>query len=86
MYSLSGLVDGNTIKTNENLLAFEGRRVIITILDDTIEMSNHSTQKILDSKRKNAARELAGMWKSHDFTGNVDDMVRSLRRGRQFDT
>ena len=86
MYSLSGLVDGNTIKTSENLLAFEGRRVIITILDDTIEMSVHSAQRILDSKRKDAARELAGMWKSHDFTGTVDDMVRSLRRGRHFDT
>lgn len=86
MYSLSGLVDGNTIKTSENLLAFEGRRVIITILDETIEMSDHSAQRILDSKRKNAARELAGMWKSHDFTENVDDMVRSLRKGRHFDT
>lgn len=79
MYSLSGLVDDNTIKTSENLLAFEGHRVIITILDETIEKSNHSAQELLDSKRINAARELAGMWKTHNSTGTVDDMVRSLR-------
>lgn len=85
MYSLSGLVNGDTIMTNESLHAFEGRRVIITILDDTIEESSQSTQKQLDSK-KAAARELAGMWKTHNPTGTVDDMVRGLRRGRWFDT
>ena len=86
MYSLPGLVNGNTIKTNESLHAFKGRRVIITIFDDTIEIASQSKQKMLDSKRKAAAKELAGMWKTHNSTGTVNDMVRSLRRGRQFDT
>ena len=84
MYSLSGMVNGNTIIASENLRAFEGRRVIITILDDTVKFSTQALQTIKDSERKAAARELAGMWKTHNSTETVDDMVRNLRRGRSF--
>ena len=86
MYSLSGLVNDNTIKTSESLQAFEGRRVIITILDDAIDISNKATHELVDSRRKLAAREIAGMWKTHNNSETVDDMVRNLRRGRRFDT
>ena len=85
MYSLGGLINGNSIRTQENLQAYEGCRVIITILDDSVESFNQSLYGVSDTKRKAAARELAGMWATHDNTDTVDDMVRDLRRGRCFD-
>ncbi len=63
MYSFSGLVNGNTIKVDENLQTFDGCRVIITVLDETASISNQMTSEILDSKRMTAAKELAGIWK-----------------------
>ena len=62
-----------------------GKSFIITILDDVVEMLNPAAQNPLDSKRKTAARELAGMWASHNISGTVDEMVRTLRKGRHFD-
>ena len=83
MYSFSGLVNGNTIKVDENLQTFDGCRVIITILDESSNISNQATSKILDSKRMTAVRELAVIWKNRKE--DVDGMVRNLRRGRSFD-
>lgn len=83
MYSFSGLVNGNTIKVDDNLQTFDGCRVIITILDESSNISNQATSKILDSKRMTAVRELAGIWKNRKE--DVDGMVRNLRRGRSFD-
>ncbi|MBR2208499.1 MAG: hypothetical protein IJ859_06785 [Synergistaceae bacterium] len=83
MYSFSGLVDGNTITTSENLHQYEGRQVIITILDEPVEIVPLA---VLDSaKRKAAVKELSGMWESHNADETVDEMVRKLRRGRRFD-
>ena len=82
MYSFSGLVNGNTIIASESLHAFEGRSVIITILDDTVTLSTQAVQNKKEEERKAAARELAGMWKSYDTGRTVDETVRELRRGR----
>lgn len=84
MYSLNGLINGNAIITSENLYAYEGRKVIITILDDTFETLNSITQTALTSKRKAAARELAGIWNSYDAAENVDEMLRNFRKERRF--
>lgn len=85
MYSFSGSVNGNSIKTKESLQAFEGCSVIVTILDDMLESSVQQTQSMLDSKRKAAAREIAGMWKSHSADDSVEEMVRDLRKERHLD-
>jgi len=85
MYSLNRLIYGNTIKTNENLHAYEGRRVIITILDETVEDPNQLVNNTLDLKRKDAARKLAGMWETGQNEETVDDIVGNLRKGRSFD-
>lgn len=67
-------------------MRFEGRRVIITILDSKIDEVYEAEQLETEKKiRRNAALELAGLWKSHDNTVSVDKIVRGLRRRRQFD-
>ena len=62
-------------------MRFEGRRVIITILDSKIDEVYEAEQLETEKKiRRNAALELAGLWKSHDNTVSVDKIVRGLRR------
>ena len=56
---LFGFVDGNTIKADESLQAFEGCRGIITILDGGY--SYQATENMVDSKRKAAAMEVSGV-------------------------
>ena len=83
MYALSGYIDNNTVVVNENISSYEGRSVIITILD-SIKGEASGIQNALES-RKEAARKLAGLWKAHSSDLSVDEEVRSLRRGRRFD-
>ena len=82
MYSLTGLVNGNAITTSENLHQYEGRQVIITILDEPVDLA---LPVALDSaKRKAAVKEISGIWESNNTDETVDEMVRKLRRGRSF--
>lgn len=85
MYSVTGSVNGNSIIVDENLHAFEGHKVIVTILDNPVAKLNHTTKNDIVSKRKAAAREIAGMWKSNDTGSDVDEIVRNMRKGRSFD-
>ena len=86
MYAVNGFINDNTVITDENILRFEGRRVIITILDSKIDEVYEAEQLEAEKKiRRNAALGLAGLWKSHDNTVSVDKIVRGLRRRRQFD-
>lgn len=83
MYALSGYIDGNSVIADENIKKYEGCNVIITILDG-IKERKISSKKQTNDDRILAAKELAGMWASYDDCA-VDDMVRNLRRGRNFD-
>ncbi len=84
MHALSGHIDNNSIVVNGNLSMYEGCDVIVTILDGG-QMKNCEGTSKSDEKRKEAARSLAGLWSSHENTVSVDEEVRMLRRGRQFD-
>ena len=83
MYALSGYINENTIVVNENLSLFDGYNVIVTVLDSLKERDDEN--RTTEFKRE-AAKSLAGLWRSHDNKTSVDQTVRVLREGRHFDT
>lgn len=83
--AVNGYIDGNKVIVNENIADWQGRNVIVTILD-TLRNKNTTTMADVkdNAKRIAAAKELAGLWQNRDDI-SVDDMVRNMRRGRNFD-
>ena len=83
--AVNGYIDGNKVIVNENIADWQGRNVIVTILD-TLRNKNTTTMADVkdNAKRIAAAKELAGLWQTRDDI-SVDDMVRNMRRGRNFD-
>ena len=59
----------------------------MTILDSVRNAPKAETDCINTDKdkRKAAALELAGLWKSHNEELSVEETIRIMRRGRQFD-
>ena len=86
MYAVSGYIDGNTVVANESIKNYEGYNVIIPILDSISDNNASLSSPKTDISRKQAVRSLAGLWKSHNNEQSVDDMVRTMRRGRSFDS
>lgn len=82
MQELSGYINQNAIVVNGNISSFDGYNVIVTILDSTRD--KHAQSQDDTELKKAAARELAGLWKSHEDS-SVEEMVRGMRRGRSFD-
>lgn len=83
MFATSGYINGNRIVADENIASYEGRRVIITILDPS---HNSRTEQLTALEHaKQVARELSGLWATHT-DDSVEETVRAMRRGRQFDT
>ena len=84
MYALSGRVVGNSIVVKENIARYEGCDVVITILDRIADQNSAEASK--RATMEASARELAGLWKTHNNAMSVEDAVRAMRRGRQFDS
>ena len=82
MHTINGYIDNNVVVVNENISSYDGCDVIITILDRT-----NTSESVMqsDDEMKKAAKSIAGLWKSHDNKKTVDDEVRSMRKGRNFD-
>ncbi len=80
------MINGNSVVTNESIKNYEGYNVVITILDSIRDNHSSLSSTKTDESRKQAVRSLAGLWKSHDNDQSVDDMVRTMRRGRNFDS
>lgn len=83
MKALSGYIDKNSVIVDGNISFYEGYNVIITILDSVRDQKKEDIGK--KDSRQQAAKELAGLWKSHGDTASVEETVRSMRRGRSFD-
>ena len=83
MYAISGYIDNNAVVVNENISSYEGRTVIVTILDGLKD--SHPALHTVVEKQREAARQLAGLWKSHDNQLTVEEEVRAIRRGRKLD-
>ena len=83
MYAVSGYIDDGAVVLNEKVNDWQGRNVVVTILDSTWNESDLSDEELVDEGAKNAALQLAGLWSSHDQNASVYDTVRNMRRGRQ---
>ena len=87
MRALSGYVNGNTVVVDGNISSYNGRDVIITILDRDDFFVRERTENLdKNEKRIAAARTLAGLWKDRKDDISAEDMVRNMRRGRHFDS
>ena len=48
MYAMTGIIQGNTVLTNDNSIEkYNGRKVIITVLDDEKQFDTISDEKLL---------------------------------------
>lgn len=84
MLSVKGYVSGNSIVADDFLPdSFDGKEVIITVLDSFRKPSGQHAMK----KRytESDVEEAFGLWKNHEDSENVEEYVRTLRRGRHFD-
>ena len=81
MHALSGYINDNTVVVNGNISSFEGYNVVITILDT---VRNAGIMDHNKEQKQHAARQLAGLWSSHDSSFSVEDTVRDMRKGRSF--
>lgn len=82
MTALKGYINGNTIVAEDAVPdSFDGKEVIITILDTSRKNEKRGTKKYTDDDVKDAF----GMWKNHSDSENVEEYVRNLRKGRHFD-
>lgn len=83
MHAISGYIDGNAVIANESISSYEGRNVIITILDTA--RNGQLESQTTDEYKKTIARNLAGLWKAHNNETTVEETVRAMRKGRNFD-
>ena len=66
MYAMTGIIQGNTVLTNDNSIEkYNGRKVIITVLDDEKQFDTISDEKLftisdsLINQNMDAYQELA---------------------------
>ena len=66
MYAMTGIIQGNTVLTNDNSIEkYNGRKVIITVLDDEKQFNTISDEKLfsmsdsLINQNMDAYQELA---------------------------
>ena len=66
MYAMTGIIQGNTVLTNDNSIEkYNGRKVIITVLDDEKQINTISDEKLfsmsdsLINQNMDAYQELA---------------------------
>lgn len=82
MTALKGYVSGGTIVAEDAVPdSYDGKDVIITILDTSRKNKKRIAKKYTDEDVKAAF----GMWKNHSDSEHVEEYVRNLRKGRHFD-
>lgn len=80
MSELTGYInDSKVVVKNADLGAFEGRKIILTILDsiETVQEKESLSDDIINKYR--------GNWESFNDDVSVEEAVRNMRRGRRFD-
>ena len=92
MLAENGYYDGNVCVVEEKV-SKKPQRVIITFLDDSTQtkekksLREEKLQSLKEVQRfyDSAVDEAFGLWKNHDNSISVDDYIRNMRKGRQFD-
>lgn len=81
--SVNGYIDGNRIVTDETISEWQGRNVIVTILDSSRQSSTPVAHTGGEAeKRRIAAVNLAGLWKDQEDSLSVEETIRNMRKGR----
>ena len=81
MLAVNGYYDGNVCLVEERV-SKKPQKVIITFLDDFAQKKENSSSR---EEKIQALRDVQELWKNHDNSISVDDYVRNIRKGRQFD-
>ena len=92
MLAVNGYYDGNVCLVEEKV-SKKPQKVIITFLDDFSQKKEKSSSreeklqalKEVQSFYDSAVDEAFGLWKKHDNSVSVDEYIRNIRKGRQFD-
>lgn len=85
MLAVNGYYDGNVCVLDEQV-AERPQKVIITFLEKPYEKTKDKVKsKIEEAEKLRALEDVQGLWKNHDNSISVDDYVRNMRKGRQFD-
>jgi len=81
--AVNGYIDGNKVIVDEDLAGWQGRNVVVTILDSSWNGRELITDTDDQEKRISAAIKLSGLWKDHDEI-SVEKMVRNVRKLKTF--
>lgn len=81
MLAVNGYYDGNVCLVEEKV-SKKPQKVIITFLDDFTQKKEKSASR---EEKLQALKEVQDLWKNHDNSVSVDEYVRNMRKGRQFD-
>ena len=82
--AVNGYIDDNRVIVDENLANWQGRKVVVTILESAWNGETSKDVDVNEEKRRTAVQALFGLWRSHENEITVDEEVRNMRRGRSF--
>ncbi|MBR0475527.1 MAG: hypothetical protein IJJ66_01760 [Treponema sp.] len=82
MLAVNGYYDGNVCLVKEKV-SQKPQKVIITFLNEDI--IPEEKKEFSEEEKLKALEEVQELWKNHDNSMSVDEYVRNMRKGRQFD-
>ena len=82
MLAVNGYYDGNVCLVKEKF-SQKPQKVIITFLNEDI--IPEEKKEFSEEEKLKALEEVQELWKNHDNSMSVDEYVRNMRKGRQFD-
>ena len=82
MLAVNGYYDGNVCLVKEKF-SQKPQKVIITYLNEDI--IPEEKKEFSEEEKLKALEEVQELWKNHDNSMSVDEYVRNMRKGRQFD-
>lgn len=82
MLAVNGYYDGNVCLVKEKV-SQKPQKVIITFLNEDI--IPEEKKGFSEEEKLKALEEVQELWKNHDNSMSVDEYVRNMRKGRQFD-
>ena len=82
MLAVNGYYDGNVCLVKEKV-SQKPQKVIITFLNEDI--IPEEKKEFSEEEKLKALEEVQELWKNHDNSMSVDEYVRNMCKGRQFD-
>lgn len=82
MLAVNGYYDGNVCVIKEKI-SVQPQEVIITFLNRPYPKAEK--KQLTEEQKLQALHDVQDLWKDHDNSVPVDEYVRNMRKGRQFD-